>query len=142
MIYLQLEDIKMAIEEGTLESLTNGDFRILEQIERTVLDIMKSYIGGIYNLDNEFQKALYERNYVLVRIAKHLFAFDFYSIYSVQMISDLVKYNYEGALKDLKDLQCGKIPDLYNVPKRSEEFDGQANSFSIFTSNAKINSIY
>lgn len=143
MIYLQIDDIKTSVEESTLDALTDGDYRSLEQIERGVLDMIKSYIGGVYNLDLEFShKVLYERNYALLRIAKHLFAYDFYTINSVQMVSELVKYNYEKAIKTLNELRSGEIPDLFGVAKRSEEFDSQANSFSIFTSSPKINSIY
>ena len=141
MLYLQIEDIKTTVEESRVATLTDNDYSTLEQIEKGVLDTIQSYIGGVYNLDVEFTKTLFARNYNLLRIVKHLFAYDFYSVYSVEMISDLVKYNYELALATLTKLQNGDIPDLFGVAKRSE-LDTQANSFQIWKSNPKINSIY
>ena len=142
MIYLQFNDMKTAVDEDTINRLTDQNYEILEDIEKGILDMIQSYIGGVYNLDIEFLRTNSQRNFFLLDIAKSLFSYRFYTVYSNEFIPEHVKYNYEKGLTTLKQLQTKDIPDLYNVPKRTEETDYKSNSYSVFTSNPKINSIY
>ncbi len=117
MIYLEQDDLYTIIKDYTLldllevteAQLTNTGSTILDKAELTGIDIVFSYIGGIYDQSLELAKTGNTRNYMIVNSVATILQHLLYQRVSSNIIPDHIDQSYQRTIDNLVNIQNRKI---------------------------------
>lgn len=124
MKYINKDDLLIYIQEQLLNSSITGpdgmpDDGILDKIEEFAIGLVKSYIGGRYNIAAIFGDTVI-RNDVLVGIISHLVIYRAIRRNAARKVPDDYTTLYSDALRELGKVQAGSL-HLDNLPLLTAE---------------------
>lgn len=114
MIYLTEDDLEVIITDYTLSDLleTTGntiDSPILQNAERTAVDIVFSYITNVYDKDIELAKTGTTRDYMIVNSISTVTQNLLYQRVSTDIIPQHIDMSFERIIENLVNIQNRKL---------------------------------
>ncbi len=127
MKYVNKDDLTTIIQERllndsvALEAAANiEDNTIINNIEIKAIDLIISYISGIYDTDVIFDEASPIRNGVLVQVLSCIVVYRSVRRNAARKVPEDYQKLYDDAIKDLERIQSGVI-NLVNCPKNTKD---------------------
>jgi len=114
MIYLTEDDIEVIVVDYTLldllelTTLESGS-TILNNAERTAIDITFSYISNIYDKDVELAKTGTTRDYMIVNSVASIIQYLLYQRVSKNIVPDHIDMQYQRVIDNLVNVSNRKV---------------------------------
>ncbi len=138
MTYLETEDLLEYMQERFIDENSQGDPKIIDDLEQTQISIVKTYIGTRYNVNLIFNEINPIANEVLKSIIARFLIYRLVKRNSARKVPTDVKEDYDEALADLKDISIGKTK-LDGLPLPSDENGNTIESTSLWGNNTNKN---
>ena len=107
----------MCIRDRDSDHKFLDDQDTIDRLEISSLGIVNSYIGGLYDLEIEYNKKDVERNQIILKSVISIFMMDFYRKFSMNDIQHLVQQRYDETIELLQ--RVGKsVQPLYGLHRR------------------------
>lgn len=140
MQFITESDLLGKIKENVLEDILEIDSDIsgstvLDQIEKTALDEIHSYIGHYYDTSIIFSQSGDTRDQFIVKMVIDIMLYEISSKLTPASIPEIRQIRYDQVKTDMLNISSGKI--VPNLPIRDQET--QSNSGIYFTYEEKNN---
>jgi len=114
MIYLTADDLEVIITDYTLKDILEytddiTGSTILQNAERTSIDIVFSYITNIYDKEVELAKSGTTRDFMIVNSVSTIAQYLLYQRVSTDIIPSHIDLSYERIIENLVNIQNRKI---------------------------------
>lgn len=125
MIYIDKNYLATHIQDRLIDESTQNDDSILDAIELSQIEIIKTYLGSRYNVESIFGSQPIA-NEVLKEILSKLMLYKLVKRNAARKVPTDFKEQYDEAMKQLKEIATGVIV-LSELPNANGE-TGTANS--------------
>jgi hypothetical protein len=113
MAFLTEAELKTRAHLEIITAITRDDSTIVPIIISESISLMKGYLSSRYDVGTIFQATGVDRDEVVLKMLKDIVLYAIYSLGNPQMMTKIVKDNFEAAMDWLKGVQSQKInPDL------------------------------
>lgn len=116
MIYITDDDLKTDAQERYITDSTADNQESPDKIELRVIDLCKSYMTGLFDIDKIFDPANPVRNELLVDIISKITLYRVFKRNSIRKVTQSIKDDYDWAMKELDKIGAGRTP-LNGLPK-------------------------
>lgn len=138
MLYITTDDLRTIQKDNVLNAVIENDNSLLDQQELTAMAIVKGLIGGLYDMELEFNQNGIKRNYFIVLIIMHIMLYNLAARTTPTQVPEIRTANYQKSMQDLKDILNQKLPIDLQLKDKDRE---QASEFYL-GSNYRINTRY
>lgn len=138
MVYLTKEDLISSTFERFIDESTEDQEETLGLVEGQNIELIKSYLGTRYNVNEIFSSLTPIRNTILVRILIKLVMFDVIRRNAARKVPTDYKEEYDKAIELLEKIATGRIK-LDGVPGAVDENGNPVNSNSLWGNNTNKN---
>ncbi len=126
-MFVQKIDYKSRISTTLLDmmlkdALADTGEDLLEAADKTATDTISNFVGVLYDLSGEFDKAGTDRNYLLLKWAKDIGTYELFQRIDDEEIPEKVLKNYNDCLDDLEKVSIGKMN--LNLPAKPTDNNG------------------
>lgn len=122
MQFLTLEDLKMVVDDDTLEVISQSDENNLTIAEKEAIEEISGYLRSRFDTQKAFSLAGENRNQQLVMITADIMLYHCTAWLPKRLGYDIREIRYNNWIEWLKSVQEGKItPDL---PAYTIDIDG------------------
>lgn len=121
-MYLEKEDYRTRITMARLDMITEKDPNLLSDADKFARDIIRGYLGKIYDIDGEFVKTANNRDGMVLNWAINIASYIIYQRVPDADVPEKVIKNYDDTITILAEVSRGKTP--VNLT-RLENTDGQ-----------------
>ena len=130
MAFLVKDELKTVSTLEIIDIITNSDDEIIEIIIEECIDVMKTYLGSYYNMDEVFAKTGDDRNKTLLKYLKALVIYEIPKRRGKQVPRDQAE-DFNEAMRWLEKVAAGEwranLP-----PKKVENEDGTQSEVGFF----------
>jgi len=124
-LYVSQAELKTVGIAEVINMITQSDTTIVDQIIEETVDIFKTYMGGLYDVETVFNETGAARSKTVMKYVKDVAIHEIYNRASKEL-NEVVRLRYEDAMKWLDKVSQGKI-DL-NLPYAGgDDEDGDGN---------------
>lgn len=109
MTFLNIDDLKSFIKSNVLDDITQSDATLLDHLEKVSTSQIKSMIGHYYDLEDEFNKTLDDRNHFIVSLVIDLLLYHLSCRLTPTQVPEMRKDRYDQAVKTLSEISSGKL---------------------------------
>jgi phage gp36-like protein len=121
-MYLEKEDYRTRITMARLDMITEKDPNLLTDADKFARDIIRGYLGKIYDIEGEFVKTQNSRDGMVLNWAINIASYIIYQRVPDADVPEKVIKNYDDTITILAEVSRGKTP--VNLP-RLENTDGE-----------------
>ncbi|MRJ11404.1 hypothetical protein EDL98_10025 [Ornithobacterium rhinotracheale] len=122
MIYLNKDNLKSHVFERIIDESAKDFEQALDQCEAENIAIIKTLLGGYYDVETIFNETAPIKNAYLERILTFLVLWDIQHRNAYRKLSNVSKEQKEWADKELEKLASGRL-SLDNLPPKSSTTD-------------------
>lgn len=122
-MYVTKQDYRGRINSDLLDVLlAENEAGILADVSKIAEDTIKTYVGELYSIDDEFTKTSTARNYMVLSMAIAIALYNIYSRADDTQIPDKVVKDFDDTIDDLQKISNGKAK--LSLPKYVPETTG------------------
>lgn len=125
MRYVTEADLKIVVDDDTLEVIHQSDSATLDNAERVAIEEVSGYLRSRFDIAKEFTKTGTERNDQVLLRCSDIMLYHLISWQPRRLGWDIREIRYNQAVEWLQDVQEGKI--VPSLPQYESE-DGSADS--------------
>lgn len=130
MAFLVKDELKTVSKLEIIDIITNSDDEIINMIIEECIDVMKTYLGAYYDMDEIFAKEGDDRNKTLLKYLKALVIYEIPKCRGKQVPRDQAE-DFNEAMRWLEKVAAGEwranLP-----PKKVENEDGTQSEVGFF----------
>lgn len=138
MVYLTKEDLISSTFERFIDESTEDQEETLGLVEGENIELIKSYLGTRYNVNQIFSVSAPIRNTILVRILKSLVMLDVVSRNAARKVPSDYEAKYNKAIELLEKLATGRLK-IKGLPGPVDDNGGPIQSNSLWGNNTNKN---
>lgn len=135
MVYITKADLITYCQEKFIDESLQGNENILTELEVTQIDIIKSYLGTRYNVDNIFNPDSPVSNAVLKSIIARMVLYWLIKRNAARKVPTNFQEDFEAATKELIAISTGKTP-ISGLPGLTDNSGNPVNSNTLWGNNS------
>lgn len=136
MKFLTQQDIQTVLRQDEISLVE--DQNTFNYYETASITMVETFIGGIYDLEQEWLKSGYNRNPFLLKCVLTLFLYEFYNVLSSVNVPFNIEKRYNEIMNLLQLAGTNKQP-LFGLIKRSIELDPMRTTYRSLSNPKKLN---